>query len=55
MCEVMGQDRRRVRALPGSLISGVKRLRVKNRGQESLVEAGRWDSVGREREAGRQE
>ena len=55
VCEVMGQDRRRVRALPGSLISGVKRLRVKNRGQESLVEAGRWDSMGREREAGRQE
>lgn len=55
MCEVMGQERRWVQALPGSLISGVKRLRVKNRGRESLVEAGRWDSVGREREAGRQE
>lgn len=53
VCEVMGQERRR--ALPGSLISGVKRLRVKNRGRESLVEAGRWDSVGREREAGKQE
>ena len=55
VCEVMGQERRWVQALPGSLISGVKRLRVKNRGRESLVEAGRWDSMGREREAGRQE
>lgn len=55
VCEVMGQERRRVRAVPGSLISGVKGLRVKNRGRESLVEAGRWDSLGREREAGRQE
>lgn len=54
-CEVMGQASRQGRAVPGSLISGVKRLRVKRRGRESLAEAGRWDSTGREREAGRQE
>lgn len=28
---------------------------MKSRGQESLAEASRWDSTGREREAGRQE
>lgn len=55
VCEVMGQASRQGRAVPGSLISGVKRLRVKSRGRESLVEAGRWDSMGREREAGSQE
>lgn len=48
-CEVMGQVSRQGRAVPGSLIRGVKRLRVKSRGQESLAEASRWDSTGRER------
>ena len=33
VCEVMGQASRQGRAVPGSLISGVKRLRVKSRGR----------------------
>lgn len=46
VCEVMGQVSRQGWAISGSLISGVKRLRVKSRGRESFVEAGRWDSNG---------